>query len=112
MVILLFSHNVGVSIGSPLGASEGEVDWVRLEIAIIALVASDCCLRVCSVETESTLALSILSRGFAADANERDRRAFGGSVRFCALEETPSPAESRSVCVGLPAAFEVKFEGD
>lgn len=52
-------------------------------------------------------ALSMVNSGLAADANDRDLSAFGGSVRLCTPVEAPSLPESCRCCVEVAAAFEV-----
>lgn len=49
----------------------------------------------------------MLTNGLAAEANERDRSAFGGSVDFWTLVETPSLLVSTSIGVELIANSEV-----
>lgn len=72
------------SVIDPTGVAVGDVGWERLLMAIIAVVASRFCLAFISCFAASTFALSVLTTGLAADANECARIILGG---FCTLEE-------------------------
>lgn len=94
-----------VSGPKPYNSLSGDVGRDLLEIAIMELVASCCCLRFLSDCIEFMFALSMLTRGLAADANDRDLKALGGPVDLCTPEEMVSLALSTSIGVELVAAF-------
>lgn len=89
--LLLISANVDGREGDPTGVSVGDAGCERLVIAIIELAAPFCSLYLVSVFTESIFAVSVVTTGLAAAANECDRIAFGGCDRFCTPVEDAPP---------------------
>jgi len=81
--LLLFSAKVDGRDGDPIGVSVGDTGCDRVEIANIELVASFCAPFLASLLVASTFAVSVVTTGLAAEANECDRIALGGCGRFC-----------------------------
>lgn len=99
--VRLFSHSVGGS--GKVDASVGDVGGERCAMAIMALVASEYFLSFVSFLADVILALSMLTKGSAAEANDRDLIAFGASdgARFCA----PVVDGLFALSLGVAAAF-------